>query len=441
MYIIIQLIFLAICLSMFVVKREIKLALLLLPLICFTFVSIPGIPFGSGTSLPPLCFLLSEFPYWFNHANKLKKSIYGFLLVSMTIALIISFFNSPHYQDVIGIVKLPVKDLVSKYFFLAYGFLCINEEKKIKPMLNVSFYALLVLTFFGILNLITDQSILINMAGIKHGDTLAGDIYVTMERFRVQSMFINTFDYGYICTALLIFHYWGFAKKLLKRQFFYISFCCCMFGILACNCRTLQLCFIIGIISFIMFRYSLKKKFTYFLIIIIIAIVAYMNVPYIQEKVELATSVFDYNSTNVTGSSIEMRVIQYATVFKYIQGHELFGRGIDFFLIDLGWGDVYSADRDADLWGLEGVFMNLLLERGFVGAIFYLIFYCTLFFYIFKHRKSDKLTSSIAMTLLITYFAFANMTGELRSVPPTLLLVGTLLSLMIRKSQQKVIEQ
>ncbi|MCD8298083.1 MAG: hypothetical protein LUC88_10975 [Prevotella sp.] len=440
MYIILQLILLGDSLAMFVVKREIKLALLLLPLICFTFVSIPWIPWG-GPLYPPLCFLLSEFPYWFNHVNKIKKSLYGFLLGLIIIALIISFFNSPHYQDPAGIIKLTIKELVSKYFFLAYGFLCINDEKMIKPMLNVSFYALLVLTFFGILNLITKEAILINLAGYVKGDTLMGDFFTDMDRFRVQSMFKYAFDYGYICAVLLIFHYWGYAKKLLKSQFFYISVCCCMFGILTCNCRTVQFCFVFAVMSFIMFRYSLKKNIKYFLVIILVVIIAYINVPYVQEKVDMATSVFDYNSTNVLGSSIQIRVIQYSKVFKYIQGHEFFGRGIDFFYYDLGWGDVYSAKRDPDLWGLEGVFMNLLLERGFVGTIFYIVFYCTIFFYIFKHRKRDRLTSSIAMSLLITYFVYANMMGELYSVPPTLLLVGTLLSLMVNQQQQKAIER
>lgn len=130
-----------------------------------------------------------------------------------------------------------------------------------------------------------------------------------------------------------------------------------------------------------------------------------------------------------------MRVVQFTAVLYHTKDHLLFGRGKDFFSIDLGFGEEGTKTLiDKDLLGLESVLMNLLLERGIVGVLFWCIFYGTLLFWTIKLRKYDKYTYSLCLSLLIVYLAFSNMTGELNSVFPTLLLIGGCLRILKEKS-------
>ena len=81
----------------------------------------------------------------------------------------------------------------------------------------------------------------------------------------------------------------------------------------------------------------------------------------------------------MSGSSIEMRVLQYTAVMNHVRDHFLLGRGLDYFFIDMGWSEGKQYLVDQDLFGLEGVLMNYLLERGFLGICFYLFFLCLCF--------------------------------------------------------------
>ena len=164
-----------------------------------------------------------------------------------------------------------------------------------------------------------------------------------------------------------------------------------------------------------------------------LCVIVYSTVPVIQEKVDQTMTAFDINS-QTSGSSIDMRLLQYTAVLYHIRNHELFGRGLGFFNIDMGWGESQAASLvDKDLYGLEGVVMSYLLERGIIGLLLYLSFYATILYFLYRHRITDKQTSAFGLSLVFVYLAFANMTGELGSVFPTLLLLGCCIKLIYCK--------
>lgn len=175
----------------------------------------------------------------------------------------------------------------------------------------------------------------------------------------------------------------------------------------------------------------MRKWSKYAIAGIVLFVIAYSAIPFVQEKIDSTITVFDTKS-QYAGSSIEMRLLQYNAVLFHINGHEMFGRGLGFFNIDMGWGDgQMSTLIDKDLWGLEGVVMTYLLERGYIGLLLYAIFYALLFYFIFHNRKRDKITSAFCISILFVYLAFANMTGELNSVFPTMLLAGCCIKLLL----------
>ena len=420
------------CILMFVVKRECKASLLIVGTILFTLVKVPTIPFHSANMLLSLVFLLSEIGNLPKLMKTAKKSIVWKLMGVALLMFVITVLASPHLHDFAAIRLFFQSELFFKYFALLYAFWTFGPEESIRPTLRVTFYAMLILTLFGFLNLITKSADFVNamMAGNDKSIILgglagneAGQMFAEKERFRVQAMFINPFDYGYACILMLLLHIYGFINKYEKKEKFLMVVICAVFGIVFCGCRTNIFCALIGMLVFFLFAFKLKKSIRLLLIFVSVAVLCYFYIPSVQETVDNMMTMFDKNS-DVSGSSMEMRTLQYAAVLYHVQDNPMFGCGYNYFNIDLGWGQGKEYLLDPRLAGLEGVVMGYILERGFVGLFLYFLFYITIFIYFIKNRKSSPKVIAFGISVLCIYLTFANMTGELLSVYPTLLLLG-----------------
>lgn len=429
------------CLLMFVVRREYKAGILIMGTIVFTVVSIPAVPFHNANILLPLSFLLSEV----KHLNAMIRSTRGKLIWNlMGIAILLSVLTiiaSPHLRDAESLRIFVQGELFFKYFVLLYAFWAFSSEESIRPTLRITFYAMIVLTIFGILNSLTKSAdfISVMMEGaskttVSSNGEDAGQVYMTSSRFRVQAMFLSPFDYGYICVLMLLLHIYGFIHKYETKLKFLVVASCCIFGILSCGCRTNIFCALIGVSVFFLLAYKLGKSIRLSLLGIFLACISYMCVPAVQEIFDNMMTMFDKNS-NVTGSSMELRAVQYAAVLYHIQDNPLLGCGYQYFLIDMGWGQGREFLLDSRLAGLEGVIMNYILERGFIGVFLYLLFYISILYYFYKNRKKASMTIALGISVLSAYLAFANMTGELSSVYPTLLLLGYVFKVIDNKRQ------
>lgn len=423
-----------ICVSMFFIDKNKKYVLLLINYICLTPITIPGVPFGNSVFIVPICFFISELKNFTNDYHNLSSYIKKILLI-MIIATIILQINSPHYNDsAFNTTRLIISELITKYFIIAYAFISIKDINEFQKISKGLYYALIILTIFGILNLITHSSILLNSLGFENSN-------VDNDRFRVQALFANPFDYGYTCILLLYIITLLYNKRIMTIKKYYISLVCCIFGIVACGSRSVILTAIISYFIYIILAKSFSKKLYILVIATILSIASYNFIPSVNDKVNQTLSIFTDSSGNkVGGSNLDMRETQYLTTLFYIKDNPLFGRGKDFFNIDLGWKDV-TENRDlvmTDLAGLEGVLMALLLERGIIGVIFYFIFYITLFFKFIKYKKYDKETSCIGISIIVAYMFFANSNGELNCVGPTLLICGALLHILGTKKKYTI---
>lgn len=429
------------CLLIFIVRREYKASILVMGSVLFTAVSVPVIPFHSANILLPLSFLLSEV----KHINAIIRSTRGKLiwyLMGVAILLtVLTIIASPHLRDVESVRVFVQGELFFKYFVLLYAFWAFSSEESIRPTLRITFYAMVVLTIFGILNILTKSAdfISVMMEGaskttVSSNGEDAGQVYMTSSRFRVQAMFLSPFDYGYICVLMLLLHIYGFIHKYETKLKFLVVASCCIFGILSCGCRTNIFCALIGVSVFFLLAYKLGKSIRLSLLGIFLACISYMCVPAVQEIFDNMMTMFDKNS-NVTGSSMELRAVQYAAVLYHVQDNPLLGCGYQYFFIDMGWGQGREFLLDPRLAGLEGVIMNYILERGFVGVFLYLLFYISILYYFYTNRKKASMSIAFGISVLSVYLAFANMTGELSSVYPTLLLLGYVFKVIDNKRQ------
>jgi len=408
------------CLLMFYVKREWKAAMLVMGAMTLTLVDIPGIPLHKANLLLQTSYLLSEWRNLPRYFNRLRYTPYLWIpLLIVSFSALLAALTSPYT----GIKETLKSELLFKYFTLAYAFWAVKDEKSLKPVLQVSMYCLIVLTFFGVLNYIDKYAIFVNALTegetTRYGDVGLGDLYTDSSRFRVQSMFQYAFDYGYICAAILLLHLHGWYRHLESKKEFIIAIACCIFGILTCECRIVWVSALLSIACYSMWVFQLSRNVMYAIVIVILMIIAYNTVPAVEEKVNKVTDVF-VEKNEVEGSSIEMRMAQYAYVLIYTEGNEWLGLGKGY------WFYSYTVNPDSvrDLLGIESVILQNLLERGIIGLVLWAAFYTIIFLYLGRNRKRRKALTGLGASVLVLYLIFSIGTGELGSVYPTLLLLG-----------------
>jgi len=421
------------CGLMFYVKREWKAALLVMGAMTLTLVDIPGIPLHKANLLLQVAFLLSEWRDLPRYFKRLQYTPYLWIpLLIVSFSALLAALTSQYT----GIAETIKSELLFKYFALAYAFWAVKNEKSLKPVLQVSLYCLIVLTAFGALNYIQKNAIFVNAltegkTSMIQEDVSLGDVYTESSRFRVQSMFKFAFDYGYICAALFILHLHGWYRGLEGKIAFAIALACCSFGILICGCRIVWVSAIFSIACYSMWVFQMNRNVMYGIIAVILLIVSYNTIPAVEDKVNKVTDIFVENS-ETGGSSIQMRMTQYAYVLIHTEGHEWLGLGKGY------WVHTYTVNPDSvsGLYGVESVILEFLLERGILGLVLWAIFYIVILIYFCKNRKKSKALTGLGVSILTLYLVFSIGTGELGSVYPTMLLLGMTMKMIESKKRR-----
>ena len=425
--------------SMFVIPRDKKISLIFVAAMTLSTLELSFLPALRGAvGFLTIFFILSEYKhfgvffYEVFHNKSLKK-----ICVLLFIMVIFDIVFSPHLHSISDALRYFVQYVVCKYFFIFYAFVSIKNDKQFKILIKYSMVGMTILTIFGIINLLQGRAIFVTEMLSNHNvsnitEEAGGDLYVNASRFRVQSMFQNPFNYGYVCCiCLMLFVY---TRKQMNNLLFYAMMFCCLFGIILCGCRTIVVCTLCGIASYILMAYKIKRIIAILILFFISLIVSYSFIPIVKNTIDLTTSAFtDLDSKEYGGSSLSMRTIQTAAVLNYIKDYPLFGRGVNYFNIDLGWatrGQALDSYQDIDLMGMEGVYLTYLLEHGFVGYILYLIVWFIILYVFVKNKHIDKSKRALGVSIWIIYFSFANMTGELGCLMPTSLIIGGVIGLL-----------
>ena len=419
-------------LAMFKVSRGYKIAIILLSESIFFLVKVPYIPYGAANYVIPVAFIVSEFPNLKRLLNSAKGKLVWKLMLLAPLTIFIALIFSPNLQDFTVSRGYFRREILFKYFLLIYAYWCYSDENSLKPTLKITTYAMIFITIMGILNLITMKAgwVEIVMSGRDIAGGKSAEEFATMfmhdERFRNQSVFQFAFDYGFFCIAILLLHLYAYTRKLENAKTFVFVALCCLFGIFTCGCRTVVLCAIISLLCYYIMANNLKKIINIAIISIPLLIISYEFIPQVNKQVNAMFTMFEADES-LGGSSINGRLLQYTAVAYHIKDDWLFGRGVFYFAIDLNGRGAVSERVDKDLQGMEGVTSLYLLERGIIGYALYMSFWIWVYFYIRKRRKVAPRLAAFGCTLIISYIAFANMTGELNSLLYVLPLLGYIL--------------
>ena len=420
---------------MFLVRREYKIGILFMSTILMTMVSFPVGGISAETAIS-VAFLMSEVINIGEIWRKIKSSLMLPFCIIAVLSFAICVATSPNLQTVSGMAHFGLLEMFTKQFALLYAFICLRRKTSLKPLLTISFVSLVLMTVVAYANYASGVSFLVDEL---YDETLVDYDFITAERFRVQATFVNPFDYGFICVLLALLHLYAYIDHLESPAICAVSQLCCIFGVFTCNCRTIWFCYLVCLPIFVLALIRDKKlKASILLGALVLAVLAFMLIPQFRKMFVWIASIFD--PTSVTkGSSLAMRLVQLATVFYYIQGAFLFGRGVYFFNIDMGWENGSLMAADSDLYGLEGIYLNLLLERGFVGLFIFIAMMTLLIVFIVKHRKLGLRVYALGLSVFILYLTFCFMTGELSSTMPSFLILGYVIAVLDKR--RRIVER
>lgn len=431
---------LVLCLSflMFVLPSSKKLGLILFSCICLESFSFSYVSFGACNKMLCLFYFLSELKNCNIYIQALKGSIIGNLLLLCIVGTIFLAIYSSHAHNVQTLTGLFVNDLIAKYFVIAYIFVAFKHTYTLKRFYKIVTIAIVILTIFGILNILTKNAVIADLTG------KSGTEFAQMHRTRVVSMFSYAFDYGFCCCVLSIFALYGKRMSVISKIRFYIILSCSLFGVIICGCRSVIVVEAIMLMIYVFMMYRPLKSITILCTLFLLLVLSYSTVPSVKEKIDTVATAFNSENQEMGESSLFMRALQFTTVLYQIHGHELSGRGYRFFIEDLGYDSRGNGFKDMPknaqyLMGLEGVSMNLLLERGYIGLGIYIIFYGGLIICAYNLRKRTRPESACAISVILGFVCYGNMTGELSSAIITLLFSGLYFKLSKLRGQTQIL--
>lgn len=419
--------------SMFFLDREYKLAVLFMGTMLLTLVMLP---FKGITAMMILtfAFLLSEFRDYRLHGQRIRASVLFPYIILVGVAFVLAVATSPHLHNVNDLGYFALSEVMVKQLALVYGFLALSRITSIRPLLYVSFGALLLMTLVGISNYVSGISPFVDEL---YNESLSEYNFITTQRFRVQATFLNPFDYGFMCVLLALLHMYGYLQRMEGIPMLAVAQACCLFGVVTCNCRTILFCYVV---CALVFTVSLQKERKNKLLLVVgavsVILVLVFSIPSARKITLSILSIFDASS-NIQGSSLGMRLLQLGTVIYYIKDlpYLLIGRGVHFFELDLGWENGSAMAADTDLYGLEGIYLNLLLERGVLGFALYLAMMVLVFVFLFRHRHLGQKLYALGIAVLALYLLFSFMTGELLSFTPSFYILGYVMAVQSRRER------
>lgn len=192
---------------------------------------------------------------------------------------------------------------------------------------------------------------------------------------RAQSFFAAEAPFGQFCIFTFILLFTMMSDKLYYLQNKWRRLCIFMLPVFVfmTGTRSIILSFVISLMMLLTFDNIKKYKSLIVGLTIVIAVFggAYFGSIYDSMFVD---------STEIGGSSSEMREGQWEIAFYYMSQNFWCGNGIGF------TGHLLNAD-EAGLYGAEGMWLPIMIDRGFVGVVATLLSFLIGLFIIIKTKE------------------------------------------------------
>lgn len=302
--------------------------------------------------------------------NPAKKLINPF--TSACLILLFSYVFSAIFptnrlgESILKIFQFVVNELIIVHVIFA----SLRNPKDLKFLIKCLSISILISLIYGLFTYVTKSNPIIDYE-ISISSSQTEEIkmisYMNTERgIRLQSLFMSPFIFSLTIVSYLymILIANTFFKSFLKLNNKYLIGLIILvtISVFLSNSRSTILPFI-TITPLLL----LKMPKRYKSIIIIGSVLLVLSLPFVIDRLEIITSVFDSQSKAISGSSVSMRENQFAIALKSFFESPIFGHGY-------GYTDILRSSN-FDLYGAESVWIPLLVEQGLIGIILYLLFF------------------------------------------------------------------
>lgn len=294
---------------------------------------------------------------------------------------------------------------VMKIFILTFVMwnVMIQDNTSVKLFRNVCLVCIAIASIYG---LFLTQTEGLNPYIMELTDISGGEYnieYLTRDTGRmfgrITSVFIHPMSFGLFLGLSLVFIYSCIRK--VNVYIIAILSLLVLINVFTCGVRSV----IAGLAISILFYLLLIRKFKIFAGAAVVMVIIYGVISSIPEMSEYVSSIVDSKSTNIGGSSLELRINQFLGCFDIISNNPLFGKGFD-------WHQYYMQSHviHPKLLAFESLIYVVLCNFGFVGVILW-------FVYVFKMYKYMRSLGSIKeillpLTLFVFYLSYSCITGE-----------------------------
>lgn len=215
----------------------------------------------------------------------------------------------------------------------------------------------------------------------------------------ISSCFRTVTNYGAFLIPAVVFVFDDYQKhrKLISLVAF-IMLCIC---IITCGSRSVLYAFVL-MIAFYMY---LKRNFKILAYTSILSFVVILIINYFIPS--FGAFVFSFNSTEIAGSTTDMRYDQYIGCYHEFINNPL-GNGY-------GWSNWYKAThggRHPVLYGFESLPIQVISESGILGILIWTNFASKYYKKVKNAFTTDLITRDSLLLLLFGYFALTFFTGD-----------------------------
>jgi hypothetical protein len=344
------------------------------------------------------------FIFEFYRRNYFRKIVFLIKIYHLRVFYCLSFisivlsgvYSIMSFSDFfLRIVLLVINDYVIAFMF----WIVIDNKEKIRFFIR---YCISVFSFaciFGFIELIFNTNLYVEfLYDHVNRDLLDGKFYDVGERLgmrRVLSLFVspNNFIYGaFISIMCFYFNYKSSMKSKIKYGYLFVYLTVIM--ILLANSRTVLVSSLVIMLP-IFFLLKKQNRWLFFICFVIFIF------PLYRQFESNILSVFSLSDNNaIEGSSVSGRMMQFAGSYELFLRSPIVGNG-------LGSIDYFISDNVGYKWiilGTESIWMKLMIERGIIGIVSYLVLFIELF-------KRYNMRNSILFFTVVGYLVAHTMSS------------------------------
>lgn len=308
---------------------------------------------------------------------------------------------------------------IIKYFVSGFGIVflaqkVLNTQEDLKLFVKASVVVCIAMTLLGLTESILKDNLWLDFVYLNspHDESTAGRMFYVPpflgggleERFgmvRARSFFGIHIAFGIAC----LFYFWILLliqrmkwNYFRNRQIFSLVSVLLVAGIFMANAKTGY----IGLVILLLGLYPLSKIFNikiFFPIILGVVIILLFFPQYLNNFYSLFDSKL---ADEGGGSTVAGRQVQFQVAMHMVEMNPIFGNGPG------AIGVLRNVGNNADILGAESSWMQIMPERGFLGAIVYV------FMYIYMYVKFLKfLPFKLVFSFLVGLFVMETATGQL----------------------------